>query len=140
MFLLSFLSFGIFYWRKIMSQQAFRQTVVVFGVDGQAQDQAKFPGILKAALRLLVNSMLGSGLGPAVTSDLLLLMKTHLSSGLSVGGRRYIVVVCVPKAPVSRRTTNYRCPFFALAEKGHGDRIFYYPEHKDCAIVHLEEF
>src|SRR3989338_6495391 len=118
-----------------MSKQ--QRTVVIHGSDGKEKAQAEFPGVLQAALRPLVNSVLGSSLGPAVTSDLLRLMKAHLSSGLSIDGRDYVVVVCVPKAPVPGRTINYRQSFFALAEKGHGDRLFY-PEHNNFSIPPLQ--
>lgn len=122
-----------------MSKQVFPCTVVVRGSNGEQKDTAEFPGVLQAALRLLVNSVLVSSLGPAVTPDLLRSMKEHLSSGLLIGGRNYVVVICVPKTHFSGRTAKYRQSFFALAEKGHGDRMFY-PEHRDCAVAHLEEF
>lgn len=101
-----------------MSQQF---KVIGHGVQGDI-DRENFPGLLKAAIRTLLTSPINATIGPAVTPDLLRLMKEYLSEGIKINESEYVVKVCMfpPPAPsdlVARKGWQNRQPFFVLVPK-----------------------
>jgi hypothetical protein len=94
-------------------------------------DERYFPPLLQAVLRCLITLGLRSPTGPAVTQDLLNMMRKNVRDGVDIGEHEYEIMVCDPLASLpadlarSLGKSSRHQPFFVIVEKGPGD----IPEH-----------
>lgn len=96
--------------------------------DGEKVDEQDFPVLLQAVLRCLITAGLRFPTGPAVSTELLVMMKECVIDGIDIGEAEYEIMVCEPPAPpppsivrslsLSLSGLRRSSPFFVIVHKG----------------------